>query len=584
MIAAVAALSLALLAAISVILWKSELFHHASTTGVAVLPFENLSNDKEDGSFADGVQDDLLTKLAKIRSLKVISRTSVMGYRDQHNTREIGNALGVSHVLEGSVRKTGAWLHINVQLIDAHNDSHIWAKEYNRDLKDMFALQSEIAQKIVEQLHVKLSPSEKLAIERPPTVDLTAFDLYSRAKSLLLTLSFDTPKQKTNALAAADLLNRAVAHDPTFFQAYCQLAWIHDHFYYDGFDRTPARLSLAEAAIQAAFYLRPDAGEVHLARAWNLYWGYRDYDGALAELDIAGKTLPNDARLFELKGYIERRRPGGDKEALRNLEHAIELDPRNIQLLQQTASTYENLRRYADEKVVWDRALSVEPSDIQTKIARAFVEFDWKADARPLHQLIDEIRAKDPNSIRSVANDWLECALAERDSAAAANALAAGHEDGMGNEIVKYTSRFMEGLVGRMEKDDAKARAAFTIARAEQEKLIRANPDDAGALAVLGLIDAALGRKEEALREGRRAVELLPAEKDSINGAVMIACLGTIAGWVGDKDLACQEIVASIRYSSYLSYGQLKLMPEWDPLRGDPCFEEIVASLAPKSN
>jgi serine/threonine protein kinase/Tfp pilus assembly protein PilF len=580
--AGIAVLSLALIAAVAVIVWKSDLFRRPPTAGIAVLPFENLSNDREDASFADGIQDDLLTKLAKIADLKVISRTSVMDYRGKQNTRQIGNALGVSHVLEGSVRKTGAWLHINAQLIDARTDSHVWADEYDRGLKDMFAVQSEIAQKVAEQLHVKISPTEKLAIERPPTADLTAFDLYNRAKSLLLNLSFDNPEQKTNALAAADLLNQAVAHDPTFFQAYCQLAWIHDHFYYNGFDRTPARLSLAEAAIQAAFRLRPDAGEVHLARAWNLYWGYRDYDGALAELDIAGKTLPNDARLFELKGYIERRRPGGDKEALRNLERAIQLDPRNIQLLQQTASTYENLRRYADEKAVWDRALSLEPGDIQTKDARAFVEFDWKADARPLHQLIDEIRAKDPNSVRSVAYDWLVCALAERDSAAAANALAAGHEDGMGNEIVKYTSRFMEGLVGRMEKDDAKARAAFTIARAEQEKLVRANPDDAGAVVVLGLIDAALGRKEEALREGRRAVELLPVEKDSINGAVMIACLATIAAWIGDKDLACQEIVASIRYSSYLSYGQLKLMPWWDPLRGDPCFENIVASLAPE--
>jgi TolB-like protein/tetratricopeptide (TPR) repeat protein/predicted Ser/Thr protein kinase len=580
--AGIAVLSLALIAAVGVIVWRSDLFRRPPTAGIAVLPFENLSNDREDASFADGIQDDLLTKLAKIADLKVISRTSVMDYRGKQNTRQIGNALGVSHVLEGSVRKTGAWLHINAQLIDARTDSHVWADEYDRDLREMFAVQSEIARTVAEQLHVKISPTEKLAIERPPTADLTAFDLYSRAKSLLLTLSFDKPEQKTNALAAADLLNQAVAHDPTFFQAYCQLAWIHDHFYYNGFDRVPARLSLAEAAIQAAFRLRPDAGEVHLARAWNLYWGYRDYDGALAELDIAGKTLPNDARLFELKGYIERRRPGGDKEALRNLEHAIQLDPRNIQLLQQTASTYENLRRYADEKAVWDRALSLEPSDIQTKVSRAFVEFDWKADTRPLHQLIDEIRAKEPNSIRSVADSWLVCALAERDSAAAANALAAGHEDGMGNEIVKYASRFMEGLVGRMEKDDAKARAAFTIARAEQEKLVRANPDDAGALAVLGLIDAALGRKEEALREGRRAVELLPVEKDSINGAVMIACLATIAAWIGDKDLACQEIVASIRYSSYLSYGQLKLMPWWDPLRGDPCFENIVASLAPE--
>src|SRR5262249_33364903 len=211
---------------------------------------------------------------------------------------------------------------------------------------------------------------------------------------------------------------------------------------------------------------------------------------------IAGKTLPSDARLFELKGYIERRRPGGDEEALRNLEHAIQLDPRNIQLLQQTASTYENLRRYADEKAVWDRALSLEPSDIPTKISRAFVQFDWKADSRPLHQLIGEIVAKDPNSIRSVADSWFVCALAERDSAAAADALTAGHEDGMGNEIIKYSSRFMEGLVDRMERDDAKARAAFTVARTGQEKLVRANPDDAGAVAVLGLIDAGLGRKE----------------------------------------------------------------------------------------
>jgi TolB-like protein len=176
-------LSFALIAAVGVIVWKSELFRPPpTTTGIAVLPFENLSNDKEDASFADGVHDDLLTKLAKIASLKVISRTSVMGYRDQHNTREIGNALGVSHVLEGSVRKTGAWLHINAQLIDAHNNSHIWAEEYDRDLKGMFAIQSEIAEKVAESLHVKISSTEKLAIERPPTADLTAFDLYSRAK------------------------------------------------------------------------------------------------------------------------------------------------------------------------------------------------------------------------------------------------------------------------------------------------------------------------------------------------------------------------------------------------------------------
>jgi TolB-like protein/Tfp pilus assembly protein PilF len=583
-IAAVITLSLALIATVGVIVWKSDLFHRPAAAGIAVLPFENLSNDKEDASFADGVQDDLLTKLAKVAALKVISRTSVMQYRDKQNTRQIGKELEVSHVLEGSVRKTGAWLHINAQLIDTRTDAHVWAQQYDRDLKDVFVVQSQIAQEVAGQLHAKISASERLAIERPPTADLTAFDLYSRAKNFLLSASNTTnlTRGEEDLMRAADLLNQAVAHDPTFLQAYCQLAWTHDYLYYNGFDRTAARLSLAEAAIRAAFQLRPDAGEVHLARAWNLYRGYRDYDGALAELHIAGKTLPNDARLFELKGYIERRRPGDQEEGLRNLERAIELDPRNIQLLQQASVSYDSLRRYAEEEAILDRALAVEPNNVQTKVARAFVDFDWKANTRLAHQLIDELGAKDPGAIQSVADSWLLCALAERDSAAAANALAAIGEDRTGNETVKYTSRFLEGLIGRMEKDDAKARAAFTAARAEQEKLVGARPDDAGALCVLGLIDAALGRKEEALREGWRAVELLPVEKDARSGSFIIVVLAKIAAWVGDKDLACEQLAAAIRHGSYLSYGELKLLPWWDPLRGDPRFEKIVASLAPK--
>src|SRR6266496_10683 len=354
---AVVTLSLALIAALSIIVWKSELFRRPAAAGIAVLPFENLSNDKEDASFADGVQDDLLTKLAKIADLKVISRTSVMGFRGEHNTREIGNALRVSHVLEGSVRKTGAWLHINAQLIDTRSDTHIWAEQYDRDLKDMFAIQSEIAQKVAKRLHAKISAAEKLAIEQPPTADLTAFDLYNRAKNFLLdTVVGSTATRKANLLKAADLLNQAVAHDPTFFQAYCQLAWTHDNVYFYAWDRTPARLALAEAAIEAAFRLRPDAGEVHLARAWNLYWGYRDYDAALAEVEVARQTLPNDARLFDLKGYIERRQ-GRWEESTQNLERALDLDPRNFNLLRQMAILYDDLRRYADQQAVLDRAL-----------------------------------------------------------------------------------------------------------------------------------------------------------------------------------------------------------------------------------
>jgi TolB-like protein/Tfp pilus assembly protein PilF len=579
---AMAGLSLALIAAIGVIVWKSELFRRPATAGIAVLPFENLSNDREDASFADGVQDDLLTKLAKIADLKVIRRTSVMQYRNQHNTRQIGDELGVSHVLEGSVRKTGAWLHVNAQLIDARTDAHVWAEGYDRDLKDMFVIQSEIAQKVAQQLHAKISPAERLAIERPPTANIIAFDLYSRAKNLILAWSYAL-ERTDNLLKAADLLNQAVAHDPTFFQAYCQLVWVHDELYRHRVDRTPARLALAEAAIESALRLRPGAGEAHLARAGHLYRGYLNYDGALAELEIARQTVPNDARLFELTGYVERRRPGGsEEEALHNFEKALDLDPRNVLILNQTAQSCDHLRRYAQEQAVLDRLLAIEPNDADTKVWRAFVKFDWKAGTRSLHQSIDEIREKNPAALQKVSDSWFYCALAERDPAAAANAIAALGNNRVGNDVAKYSPRFLEGLIARMTKDDAKARAAFTAARAEQEKQVQDHPDDAGALSVLGLIDAALGRKEEALTEGRRAIELLPVEKDRLNGARIIVYLAMIGAWIGDKDLACTQLTNAIRYPTSPSYGQLKLLPTWDPLRGDPCFEKIVASLAPK--
>jgi serine/threonine-protein kinase len=384
-------------------------------------------------------------------------------------------------------------------------------------------------------------------------------------------------------LKAADLLNQAVAHDPTFFQAYCQLVWVHDELYHLRFDRTPARLALAASAIDSAFRLRPDAGEAHLARAGHLYRGYLDYDGALAELETARQTLPNDARLFELKGYVERRRPGGNQEeALRNFEKALELDPRNVLILHQTASSCDHSRHYAEEQAVLDRLLAIEPNDADTEVWRAFVEFDWKANTLPLHQVIDEIRVKNPDTLQSVSDSWFYCALAERDPISAANAIAALGENKVGNEIAKYSPRFLEGLVARMTNDDAKARAAFTAARVEQEKLVRAHPDDAGALSVLGLIDAALGQKEQALQEGQRAVELLPVEKDTMNGGRIIVYLAMIAEWVGDKDLACEKLGAAIRYPTGPSYGQLKLLPTWDPLRGDPRFEKIVNSLSPK--
>ena len=554
---------------------------------IAVLPFENLSEEKANAFFADGVQDEILTDLARIADLKVISRTSVMHYRSgiARNLREIGEQLGVAHVLEGSVQRAGNRVRVNAQLVDARSDRHLWGQTYDRDLADVFAIQSEIAKTIADQLQAKLSPREKTAIERPPTSDISAFDLYARAKDLLLTAS-ESGAGKADYLQAIDLLNQAIARDPSFFQAYCRLAEAHDGLYSAGYDHTSARLALAEAAIEVASRLRPNAGETHLARARNIYQGYRDYNGALAELELARQTLPNDSRVFELTGYIQRRQPGRYEEATRTLERAIDLDPRNVVVLQQIAAfNYRRLRRYPDAKSAWDRLLAITPDDVSPKAERAMVDLEWKGDTRPLHQMIDAIRATNPAAVQRIAERWIICALAERDADSANNALIASGENpiALSSENVVFSRAFVEGVIARMTKDDAKARSAFTAARTEQETIVQAQPNYGPALCVLGLIDAGLGRKEEALREGRRAVELLPVEKDAPEGVDMVKYLAMIAAWIGDKDLACEQLAMAIRGPSGLSYGQLKLLPFWDPLRGDPCFDQIVASLAPEA-
>jgi TolB-like protein/predicted Ser/Thr protein kinase/Tfp pilus assembly protein PilF len=575
--ALLAASLVALAAAAAWIVWESELINQPLTTGIAVLPFENLSEQREDAAaFVDGVQDDILTKLARIADLKVISRSSVMEYRDKRNVRQIGNDLRVSHVLEGSVRRIGTRLRMNAQLIDTRTDTHVWAEQYDSDLNDLFAIQSEIAQKIAGQLRAKISPAEKLAIERKPTGDLLAFELYSRAISLTPT---SRAPSADSGLQAIDLLNAAVARDPSFFEAFFELAVRHDQIYFFGFDHTPARLALAEAAIREAFRIRPNAGEAHLARAFHLYNGYLDYEGALAELEVARHTLPNDPRIFRVTGYIQRRQ-GRWEESTRNLERSLELDPRNLNSLDNDNSGA--LRRYAEQKSNFDRILTIEPNNLVWKAARAFVEVDWKADTRPLRELIDEIRATNPAAMPRMAPWWLLCSLAERDVAAAKDALLASDEFPLQHDAVHFTRPFVEGVIARMTNDEHKAQLAFIAARAEQEKTVQAQPDYGPAWCVLGVIDAALGRKEDALREGRRAVELLPVEKDSFNGAHMIHYLAMIAAWVGEKDLAFEQLAFSARTPAGVTYGELKLDPFWDPLRGDPRFEKIVNSLAPK--
>ena len=561
-----------------------------SQKSIAVLPFENRSEDKANAYFTDGMQDEILTNLSRIADLKVISRTSVLQYKSgvARNLREIAQQLGVANVVEGSVQRSGNRVRVNAQLIDARNDAHLWAQTYDRDLADVFAIQSEIAKAIADQLQTKLSPNEKKAIEQPPTTDLAAFDLYSRAKSLLLTADIGATADP-DLRKAIELLDEAVKRDPSFFDAYCQLAYAHESLYaVTASDHTPARLALAEAAVQAATRLRPDAAETHLARAQYLYYGPRDYAGALAELEIARRALPNDPRLFELTGFILRRR-GQQEEGLQNLERAVELDPRprSPYMLQQLAVSYQQLRRYPEEAAVLDRALTIVPNDLVTKTSRVVVDFLWKAETRPLHETIDSILAGGPSAISDAGDVWFLCALAERDPTAAERALvAAGDNPCWTDNTVNLSRNFGEGLLARMMKDEGRAHAAFRKARLEQEKIVQEQPDYGPALCVLGLIDAALGRNEEALSEGRRAIELLPVEKDSLIGSQMLVYFAIIAAWAGEKDTALQYLAANGQsQGGYIvaTYGALKLLPFWDPLRGDPRFEKIVASLAPKT-
>ena len=553
-----------------------------SEKSIAVLPFENLSDDKQNAFFTDGVQDEILTDLAKVADLKVISRSSVMQYKSgvARDLRKIGQELGVAHLLEGSVQRVANRVRVNAQLIDARNDAHLWAQTYDRDLADVFAIQSDIANAIAEQLQAKLSPAEKTAIEQRPTNDVAAFDLYSRAKNLTLTTAFSAIAAK-NLDEAISLLNQALQRDPSFFLAQCDLARAHDQLYALGLDHTPARLATAGAAVEAAIRLRPEAGESHLVRAQHLYYGYRDYDGALKELELARQTLPNSAEILELTGYILRRR-GKSAEGLQFIQRALDVDPRNFYTLGQIAISYGYLRRYAEETAVLDRALAVKPDDVETRAAREEIELDWKADTRPLHRIIDQIRTQNPGAVQNIADVWVLCAFAERDPAGLASALRALGNNAWGDNATRLNVPFGEALLARLQHDEEKARAAFTRAREEQQKLVQADPNFAPPICILGLIDAGLGRKKEALEEAQRALDLLPVTKDLSNGTDMLHYGAIVAAWAGEKDLACERLSAAVSHPSVLSYGRLKLLPWWDPLRGDPRFQKIVADLAPK--
>jgi TolB-like protein/class 3 adenylate cyclase/Flp pilus assembly protein TadD len=549
---------------------------------IAVLPFENLSNEKENAYFADGVQDEILTGLSRVADLKVISRTSVMRYKagPKRNLREVAADLGVAHVLEGTVQRAGGRVRVNAQLIDARTDSQLWAERYDRDVADVFAIESELAGKIVAQLQAKISPSEQAAIEQKPTADLAAHDLYVRAKTLTATAVWSTPLQE-GLSEAVRLLNQAIERDSDFALAYYQLAHAHDVIYFAGLDHTARRLAMADAAIEAVARLLPNSGEAHLALAKHLYWSYHDYDRARKELNLAQKSLPNEPWAFEILGFINRRQ-GRWAESTKNLERAAELDPQNPHVLQQIAFSYYFLRRYADEERALDRAIAVTPKEATLRASRAEVELDWHADARPLLSTVETILAEDSREAKNVAQLWLRGSLCRRDFDRALRALAALPIAGCYQQTIPFPRAWCEGVVAQMRRDKAAAHVAFTSMRAEAAKLVSEQPDYPEGLCVLGVADAALGNKEDAIREGRRAVELLPVTKDAIIGPLLVQNLALIYAWTGEKDLAFEQLSIAAKVPGYLSYGELRLHPYWDPLRGDPRFDKIVASLAPK--
>jgi TolB-like protein/Tfp pilus assembly protein PilF len=581
--ALLAATLVAFAAAVGWNIWKSELIRGPITTGIAVLPFENLGEQKENSVFADGVQDDILSKLAKIADLKVISRTSVMEYRGKRNVRQIGDALRVSHVLEGSARRSGDRIHLNAQLIDTRTDTHVWVEQYDRDVNDLFTVQSEIAQKVAQHLHAKLSASEQASVEERPTQDLVAYDFYVRAVSMIYnaqvpdeSLGLDTEKSLSEAV---DLLNKAVARDPNFFLAYCQLAFAHDLI-----GDTPERLALAKSAIDSAFRLRPDSGEAHLALAWHLYWGYLDYDRARAELARAQQSLPNNPRVYELAGSMDRSQRRW-VDATHNLERACELDPRNFPYLVNLGSTYLWLHDYDQHAKIMDRIVALLPERRRERIFRASVEVYRRADTGPWRAEIEKILTNEAGSEKDpfMAGQRYTLALYDRDwDTASSLAPVLSQKNSLEWSFPQLGRDFWVGVVARSKGDETSARAAFIRARAQQKEEIRGHPDDVTLLADLGLIDAGLGKKEEALNEGRRAMELGSSVKNSFTEPYAKICFAIICAWTGERELALGQLEALTKTPGSHTYGNFRLSPMWDPLRGDPRFEKIVASLAPK--
>jgi serine/threonine-protein kinase len=539
---------------------------------IAVLPFQNLSDEKENAYFADGIQDDILTNLSKIGDLKVISRMSVTSYRGDgvRNAREIGKALGVGTLLEGSVRRAGNRVRVSVQLINANNDEHIWAEDYDRDLTDVFAIQTDLAQKIATALQAKLSPNEKARLDRRPTENADAYLLFIQAERYVIGAEMS----RDESMKAEQLYEQAIKLDPKFAAAFACLSMVESWVYHT-FDPIPARREKARLAADQALRLQPDLPEGHLALGFSYYYGDRDYERALVEFEIAKRDLPNEAQAYMAIGAIQRRQ-GKWAESTASLEKSASLDPKNLTTLFNLAFSYMAQRKFETADKTLDRAIVAAPQSFIPRGLKAYLAVLWKGDIGFAESELSSFpREPDPDGRLASARIWL--LSLQRKFSDALQLLQQFHGETLANPSNPACPKaFLEGILYLNLGDKAKARAAFERARVLSEQLLRESPDDAARHAQQGAILAALGEKQEAISEGKRAVELLPESEDAFDGPFITASLAEIYAWVEEHDDAFRLLDHLMQTPNGPTIPVLKLDPVWDPLRKDPRFQALI--------
>jgi TolB-like protein/Tfp pilus assembly protein PilF len=541
---------------------------------IAVLPFENLSDEKENAYFADGIHDDVLTNLSKIGDLKVISRTSVMPYRRRASSvREIGKALGVGTILEGTVRRAGNRVRVNVQLINAENDEHLWAEDYDRDLTDVFAIQTDLAQKIVRELQARLSPKEKAQIERKPTQNAEAYLAFVQGHDLMTR----PDKLRADTEQAEQLFERATRLDPNFAGAFAALAWTEDWMYHT-FDPTPARKEKARVAAEEALRLQPDLPEAHLALGFYHYYCESNYHQALEEFAIAKKSLPNSADVYLAIGAIERRQ-GKWAQSTANLEKAASLSPKDAFLLVNLADNYRANKNFEEADKLYDRAIEAAPSSLVGRAGKSTLAVDWKGDLSVMEKDLAQMQpGVDPDGEVTFAR--VQLLMLQRKFPEALAVLKQSPRDARNDEKPK---EYLEGALYTFLNDKKQARSAFQRARPVAERAVRESPDDASRHVRLGMILAGLGEKEAAIAEGKRAVELRPESRDALDGPKTTVALAQIYTWTGENDQALQLLDRSLSTPNGVTVPFLRLDPIWDPLRSDPRFQALIDRYAAKT-